>query len=221
MNGYRNPQRGVKICGLNTLETVETAVKFGASMLGFVFYGSSPRSISPELATEFVKRLPTDVKAVGLFVDPDDVWLEQVLGQVPLDMIQLHGNESPDRVGEIKAYYPLPIIKAVKIGEEADLENILKYRHRADIILLDAKPPKNVTTMLPGGNGISFDWHLLSDLAIPGPWMLSGGLDPDNVAEAIEITNAPVVDVSSGVETAPGQKSIPLIEDFLKQVARC
>ncbi len=213
--------RGVKICGLNTLETVQAAVDAGADMLGFVFYSGSPRSISPELATEFVKRLPTGVKAVGLFVDPDDAWLEQVLGQVPLDMIQLHGNESPDRVGEIKAYYPLPVIKAVKIGSEDDLADILKYRHRADIILLDAKPPKNVTTMLPGGNGISFDWHLLAELAIPGPWMLSGGLNPENVTEAIEITNAPVVDVSSGVETAPGQKSIELIQNFLKQVARC
>lgn len=214
-------ERGVKICGLNTLETVKAAVAAGATMLGFVFYGASPRSISPELATEFVKRLPTGVKAVGLFVDPDDAWLEQVLGQVPLDIIQLHGNESPDRVAEIKAYYPLPVIKAVKIGSEDDLQDILKYRHRADIILLDAKPPKNVTTMLPGGNGISFDWHLLANLAIPGPWMLSGGLNPENVTEAIEITNAPVVDVSSGVETAPGQKSIELIQNFLQQVARC
>ena len=102
--------RVVKICGLNTLDTIQAAVEHGAGMIGFVFYGASPRSISPELATEFVKRLPTHVKAVGLFVDPDDAWLEQVLGQVPLDIIQLHGNETPDRVGEIKAYYPLPII---------------------------------------------------------------------------------------------------------------
>lgn len=221
MGKYQNPDCLVKICGLNTLETVEAAVAYGATMLGFVFYGASPRSISPELATEFVKRLPTDVKAVGLFVDPDDAWLEQVLGQVPLDIIQLHGNESPDRVAEIKSYYPLPIIKAVKIGSEDDLQDILKYRHRADIILLDAKPPQNVTTMLPGGNGISFDWHLLSELAIPGPWMLSGGLNPDNVTEAIEITAAKMVDVSSGVETAPGQKSIDRIKDFLEQVSRC
>lgn len=221
MGEYQNPDCLVKICGLNTLETVEAAVAYGATMLGFVFYGASPRSISPELATEFVKRLPTDVKAVGLFVDPDDAWLEQVLGQVPLDIIQLHGNESPDRVAEIKSYYPLPIIKAVKIGSEDDLQDILKYRHRADIILLDAKPPQNVTTMLPGGNGISFDWHLLSELAIPGPWMLSGGLNPDNVTEAIEITAAKMVDVSSGVETAPGQKSIDRIKDFLEQVSRC
>jgi len=190
-------------------------------MLGFVFYPQSPRAISPELATEFVRRLPTGVKAVGLFVDPEDSWLEQVLSQVPLDMIQLHGDESPDRVAEIKAYYPLPIIKAVKIGDAADLENILKYRHRADIILLDAKPPSNVTPMLPGGNGLSFDWTLLADMPLPGPWMLSGGLNAENVTEAVEITNAKMVDVSSGVETAPGQKSLELMEEFLQQVSRC
>lgn len=221
MKNHLNPDCLVKICGLNSVETVEAAVAAGASMLGFVFYPPSPRAISPELATELVRRLPTGVKAVGLFVDPDDMWLEQVLSQVPLDIIQLHGNEAPDRVGEIKSYYPLPIIKAVNIGDAADLENILKYRHRADIILLDAKPPKNVTPMLPGGNGIAFDWTLLADLALPGPWMLSGGLDPHNVCEAVEITHARMVDVSSGVETAPGQKSPDLISDFLAQVARC
>ena len=215
------PERQTKICGLNTQETVDAAVKAGASMLGFVFYGSSPRAISPELATEFVMRLPTGVKAVGLFVDPDDAWLEQVLGQVPLDMIQLHGNETPDRVGEIKAYYPLPVIKAIKVATEEDLQQVFEYRHRADIILLDAKPPANVTTMLPGGNGISFDWHILSDVAIPGPWMLSGGLNPYNVTDAIEITDAQIVDVSSGVEDAPGKKSVELIEEFLSEVARC
>ncbi|MGM0421852.1 MAG: phosphoribosylanthranilate isomerase [Pseudomonadota bacterium] len=221
MENYHNPDCLVKICGLNSSDTVEAAVNLGASMLGFVFYPPSPRAISPELATEFVRRLPTGVKAVGLFVEPDDSWLEQVLSQVPLDMIQLHGNETPDRVAEVKAYYPLPIIKAVKIGDAADLENILKYRHRADIILLDAKPPSNVTPMLPGGNGIAFDWSLLADMPLPGPWMLSGGLDAENVTEAIEITNAKMVDVSSGVETAPGQKSVELMEAFLEQVSRC
>tara|TARA_B100000686_G_scaffold319458_1_gene370219 strand:- start:2963 stop:3631 length:669 start_codon:yes stop_codon:yes gene_type:complete len=218
---YYNPERLVKICGLNTQDTVDAAVQAGAAMLGFVFYSASPRAISPELATEFVKRLPTNVKAVGLFVDPDDAWLEQVLGQVPLDMIQLHGDESPDRVGEIKAYYPLPVIKAIKVASEEDLEQVLHYRHRADIILLDAKPPANVTTMLPGGNGISFDWSILTDIAIPGPWILSGGLNPYNVTEAIETTDAVIVDVSSGVEDAPGKKSVDLIQHFLREVSRC
>ena len=218
---HRNPDRLVKICGLNNAESVEAAVKSGASMLGFVFFSQSPRAISPELASELVRRLPTGVKAVGLFVDPEDMWLEQVLSHVPLDMIQLHGEETPDRVAEIKAFYPLPIIKAIKIGSEEDFKAVAQYRHRADILLLDAKPPKNVTAMLPGGNGIAFDWHLLADIALPGPWMLSGGLNAENICEAIEITDAAMVDVSSGVETAPGQKSPDLIEAFLSQVERC
>lgn len=221
MTNYRNSERLVKICGLNTPETIKACVEAGAAMIGLVFYEKSPRAVSPELAAELIRSLPTNVKAVGLFVDPDDDWLEQVVANVPLDMIQLHGNETPDRVGEIKSNYPLPVIKAIKVGDEADLEDVLKYRHRADVILLDAKPPSNVKEMLPGGNGLSFDWHMLAEIEIPGAWILSGGLTPDNVCEAIEITDAPVVDVSSGVEDAPGRKSAEKITEFLKQVARC
>ena len=131
MTNYRNSERLVKICGLNTPETIKACVEAGAAMIGLVFYEKSPRAVSPELAAELIRSLPTNVKAVGLFVDPDDDWLEQVVANVPLDMIQLHGNETPDRVGEIKSNYPLPVIKAIKVGDEADLEDVFLNLTRA------------------------------------------------------------------------------------------
>ena len=208
----------VKICGLNTAETIDASVKAGAKMLGFVFCGASPRSISPELAVDLIRILPTDVKAVGVFVDPDDAWLEQVLSQVPIDMIQLNGTETPDRVADVKAYYPLPVIKAIQIETAEDLKEVLKYRHRADYIMLDAKMPRNVTSLLPSGNGIAFDWDMLSKIDVPAPWILSGGLTSMNAGDALRITGAKIIDVSTGVEDVIGQKSIEKIADFMHSV---
>ncbi len=213
-------ERRVKICGLKTPEMVDSAVKAGAGYIGFVFYDPSPRSVTPQLAAELARRIPSGVKIVGLFVDPDDALLEHVTSQVPLDMIQLHGSESPDVVVEIKSKYHLPIIKAIPISEEEDLLKAMLYKDLVDIILFDAKPPKNVVATLPGGNGIAFDWDILHDIDIPMTWMLSGGLNPYNVTEAVEVTEAVLLDVSSGVEDRPGHKSAELIEEFLEEVSR-
>lgn len=213
-------ERRVKICGLKTPNMIDSAVKAGAGYIGFVFYDPSPRSVTPQLAADLARRIPSSVKIVGLFVDPDDGLLEHVTSQVPLDMIQLHGDESPEVVVEIKSKYHLPIIKAIPISEEDDLLKAMLYKDLVDIILFDAKPPENVVTTLPGGNGIAFDWNILHDIDIPMTWMLSGGLNPYNVTEAVEVTEAALLDVSSGVEDRPGHKSAELIEEFLREVSR-
>jgi len=213
-------QRETKICGIKTPEALEAAIDGGAKYIGFVFYPESPRYLSPSEAFELTRYMPMGVKAVGVFVNPDDELLEKVVNQVPLDMIQLHGNESPERLAEIKERYGLPIIKAIPIGEKKDLTKIIPYRMIADFVLLDAKPPKNVITTLPGGNGIAFDWHILSEISVPMPWFLSGGLNPSNVAEAIRTTKAHMLDVSSGIESRPGVKDLGLIKDFLLEVKR-
>lgn len=212
--------RGVKICGIKTVEALHAAVQSGARYVGLVFYPPSPRSLSPLQASELALHIPTATRAVGLFVDPDDDLLEQVVSQVPLDMIQLHGEESSRRVAEIRSRYGLPVIKSIGVADKKDLELLNRYMDVADMMLLDAKPPKNVEAILPGGNGLAFDWTLLADVEIHVPWMLGGGLNPHNVTEAIEITGAPNVDVSSGVESRPGAKDEALIREFLHQVQR-
>jgi len=213
-------KRKVKICGLKAVKTIDAAVLAGADYIGFVFYMKSPRALTPELAADLARRIPTGTKIVGLFVNPDNELLEHVTSQVPLDMIQLHGDEDPVRVLEIKSLCHLPVIKAIPVAEPKDIMASLDYRDIADIILFDAKPPQNVVTMLPGGNGIAFDWDILHDIDIPMPWMLSGGLNPYNVTEAIEATDAPMVDVSSGVEVGPGLKDPSLIKEFISEVNR-
>lgn len=210
-----------KICGLKNVETIRTAVDAGAHYIGFVFFEKSPRAVTAGLAAELAKHIPTGVKIVGLFVDPEDEDLSKVMSEVPLDMIQLHGKETPDRVAEIAEMYQMPIIKAIPVAEKLDIEQAFDYRGIADIILFDAKPPKNVVTTLPGGNGIAFDWEILQDVTLPMPWMLSGGLNPYNVDEAIATCHATMVDVSSGVEEGPGQKDPNLISAFLNMVERC
>ncbi|MBK1836518.1 phosphoribosylanthranilate isomerase [Azospirillum sp. YIM B02556] len=207
-----------KICGLSEPESLRAAVAGGARYVGFVFYPRSPRAIAPPMAAELARLLPTGVRSVGLFVDPDDEYLEHVTGQVPLDLIQLHGAETPRRIAEVKGRYALPVMKAVKIGGPEDLAAALEAAEVADRLLFDAKPPAKVSA-LPGGNGIAFDWTILAGRSWPRPWMLSGGLTAENVAEAVRVTGATAVDVSSGVEDRPGHKDPALVRAFLSAVA--
>jgi phosphoribosylanthranilate isomerase len=207
----------VKICGLSQPEHVAAAVEAGARYLGFVFFPKSPRAVSPEQAAALMGAIPPGIARVGLFVDPDDALLKATLAAAPLDMIQLHGTESPARVGEIKALTGLPVMKAVGVAGPEDLEALWDYGLAADMLLVDAKAPKGAD--LPGGNGLAFDWRLLTGRKWLKPWLLAGGLTPENVAEAIRLTGAPGVDVSSGVETAPGHKDSALIRDFIRAAA--
>lgn len=206
-----------KICGLSEPDSLRAAVTGGARYVGFVFYPPSPRAVAPALAGDLARLVPTGVRSVGLFVDPDDEYLEHVISQVPLDLIQLHGKEDPRRIAAIKARYRMPVMKAVKIGGPEDLAAALEVAEVADRLLFDAKPPAKVSA-LPGGNGIAFDWTLLAGRSWPKPWMLSGGLTPANVAEAVRVTGATEVDVSSGVEDRPGHKDVALVRAFLDAV---
>ncbi|SMH56955.1 phosphoribosylanthranilate isomerase [Azospirillum agricola] len=207
-----------KICGLSEPESLRAAVTGGARYVGFVFYPPSPRAVAPSLAAELARLVPTGVRSVGLFVDPDDEFLEHVVSQVPLDLIQLHGKETPRRIAEVKARYQIPVMKAVKVGGPEDLTAALDIAEVADRLLFDAKPPAKVSA-LPGGNGIAFDWTLLAGRSWPKPWMLSGGLTPENVAEAVRVTGATELDVSSGVEDRPGHKDPALVRAFLSAAA--
>ncbi|MDS9467895.1 phosphoribosylanthranilate isomerase [Paracoccus sp. MBLB3053] len=203
----------VKICGLNEPAAVDAAVKSGARYLGFVFFPQSPRHVTAATASSLVANVPLGIARVGLFVNPDDAALEATLAQVPLDIVQLHGSESPQRVAEVKALTGLPVMKAVGVAEPADLDAIWDYGLVADMLLIDAKAPKDA--VLPGGNGLAFDWRLLAGRQILKPWLLAGGLTPDNVGEAIRLTRAQGVDVSSGVESAPGVKDTQKIAKFI------
>lgn len=207
----------VKICGLRDAAHVAAAVAAGARYLGFVFFPKSPRAVTADEAALLALEVPPGVACVGLFVDPDDTLLDRVLAQVPLDMIQLHGSETPARLRQIKARYGLPVMKAVGISDAGDLDALWDYGLVADMLLVDAKPPKDAD--LPGGNGLAFDWRLLVGRKWLKPWLLAGGLTPSNVAEAIRLTGAPGVDVSSGVETAPGVKDVDLIRAFVAQAS--
>jgi phosphoribosylanthranilate isomerase len=202
---------------LSEPDTLRAAVTGGARYVGFVFYPPSPRAVAPAMAGELARLVPTGVRSVGLFVDPDDAFLEHVIGQVPLDVIQLHGSENPRRIVEIKARYRMPVMKAVKIGGPDDLAAAAELAESADRLLFDAKPPSK-TGALPGGNGVAFDWTLLAGRRWSKPWMLSGGLTPENVAEAVRVTGATEVDVSSGVEDRPGHKDAGLIRAFLSSL---
>ncbi len=205
----------VKICGITAPEAARAAFEGGCRFVGLVFYPRSPRAVSLELAAELARMVPTAVRVVGLFVEPDDAQLERVVSQVPLDLMQLHGQETPARVEEIRRGFGLPVIKAMRVETADDLEAAADYAMVADRLLFDAKPPANVTA-LPGGNGIAFDWSLLAGRDWPVPWLLSGGLDADNLAEAVTVTGARGVDVSSGVEDRPGHKSPERISAFLR-----
>lgn len=208
----------VKICGLTTPEALAVAAEAGADLVGFVFFPPSPRALTPAEAGALSASLVSGPGRVGLFVDPDDALIEAVLAAVKLDILQLHGGESPRRVAEIRGKFGLPVMKALGIATEADLAQIDDFAAVADRLLLDAKPPPEATR--PGGNAEAFEWRLARLKAIPVPWLLAGGLTPGNVAEAIAVSGAPGVDVSSGVERAKGVKDAALIREFMGAVRR-
>ncbi|HKF71680.1 MAG TPA: phosphoribosylanthranilate isomerase [Stellaceae bacterium] len=207
-----------KICGLSTAEALHAAIRGGARFVGFVFYPKSRRNVTPELAAALAALVPEGITRVGLFVDPTDALLSGVLGRVPLDLLQLHGSENPHRVAEIKARFGKRVMKAVPIAGPDDPDAAVPYLDVADWLLFDAKPPRGDPRALPGGNGLAFDWQLLGGRSWSKPWMLSGGLTPKNVADAVGTTHARVVDVSSGVEIRPGIKDLAKIEEFLARV---
>lgn len=206
-----------KICGLSTEATLDAAITHGASHIGFVFFPKSPRDIAPARAAALVARVPARIGKVGVFVDPDDALLDHAVA-AGLDTIQLHGHESPERTATIRARFGRKVWKAVPIRTRADLAEASAWREAADLILYDAKPPRGAD--LPGGMGLRFDWRLLQGFAHPLPWALSGGLDADSVADAVHITGATLLDISSGVESAPGVKDVDKIAAFLQSVAR-
>ncbi len=204
----------VKICGLASGEAVSAAVLGGASYVGFVFYPPSPRSVSRQQAATLCAGVPPGVTRVGLFVDADDHSITAALDLVPLDILQFHGQESPRRVAEAKARFECKIIKAVAIAGPDDLAAAANYENVADLLLFDAKPPRRPDA-LPGGNGLAFDWRLIAGRTWRCPWILSGGLSAELLPEAVRISGAAIVDVSSGVESRPGVKDPAKIRSFL------
>lgn len=208
-----------KICGINSSAALEAALTGGARWIGLVFYPPSPRSLSSAEAAALAQAAEGRAIRTGLFVDPDDTLLESTLREVPLDLLQLHGKEAPERVREVRSRFGLPVMKAVPVAGPEDVEAADRWTGAADRILFDAKPPRDMKGALPGGNALSFDWKLLGGRSWSVPWMLSGGLTADNVAEAVRISGAAAVDVSSGVETRPGLKDPEKIAGFLRAVA--
>ncbi|MEN8660431.1 phosphoribosylanthranilate isomerase [Marivita sp.] len=204
----------VKICGLTRPEDVSAVADAGAAYAGFVFFPKSPRNVTIEQARHLAVEVPVGVAKVALVVNADNALLDAITAAVPLDILQLHGSESPERVTEIRSRYGLPVMKAVGVADQEDVAALDVYAEVADQILVDAKPPKNAD--LPGGNGVSFDWRLISARRWTKPWMLAGGLTPANVAEAIALTGTQQVDVSSGVESAPGIKDAGVIREFVQ-----
>ncbi len=204
----------VKICGLSTPEALDVALDAGADMVGFVFFPPSPRNLSFKAASALESRVRGRAKKVALSVDADDTLLSYVVDALGPDILQLHGNESPLRVAAIKARFKLPVMKAIPVESKGDLAAIARYAAVADRLLFDARAPREATR--PGGLGTPFDWHLLENIGSRVPFMLSGGLDAGNVAEALAITRAPGVDVSSGVERAPGEKDAEKIRAFVR-----
>lgn len=205
----------VKICGLKTRATIDAAIAGGADFIGIVFYEPSPRYVTPDAARTLVSSIPDHVKTIALVVDADDDLLDDIIAAADPDMIQAHGHETPDRIKQIKARYDRPVIKAIQIERAEDFDRTRDYEGIADYFLFDAKAPETLKGALPGGNGLAFDWGLIAARKPEGDFILSGGLDPDNVAAAVALTGAPIVDVSSGVETDAGIKSETLIKRFL------
>jgi phosphoribosylanthranilate isomerase len=203
-----------KICGLSTEEAVSVAVAGGAAYLGFVFYPPSPRAVTPREAARLCAGVPPGVARVGLFVDADDAVIEAALALAPLDILQFHGSETPERVGEVRSRFGLPVMKAVAIARPQDVLGAARYEDIADLLLFDAKPPRRPDA-LPGGNGLAFDWGLIADRLWRRQWMLSGGLTAEVLPEAVRISGAAAVDVSSGVESRSGVKDPDKILAFL------
>jgi phosphoribosylanthranilate isomerase len=209
----------IKICGLSTADTVGAAVQAGASHVGFVHFPKSPRHVEPDQIAALASAIPDHVDRVAVVVDADDDQLARLTSTGAITTLQLHGKESPERVAAIRQRFGLPVWKAISVKTRADIDGATIYASAVDRLLFDAKTPDGAA--LPGGMGLRFDWTLLRGLAIPAPWGLSGGLGIDNVAEALRITGAPLIDVSSGVESAPGIKSVDKIMAFCKAVQPC
>jgi len=203
----------VKICGLKTEAALEAALAGGAEYVGLVFFPPSPRNITPEAAKPLAARARGRARIVALLVDPDDALIDAVVAATDPDMLQLHGDETPQRVAEVRRRWGKPVMKAIKVATAEDAEAAFTYAGVADLTLFDARAPKDATR--PGGHGAAFDWSVLAGVKGRIPFMLSGGLTPDNVAEAIGITGSTMVDVSSGVESRPGEKDPELIRRFL------
>ncbi len=207
----------IKICGLNTPETVEAAVAGHAAYIGFVFFETSPRAITPDLLANLCLDIPKNVKKVGLFVDASMEAIASVVSIGALDMIQLHGSEDPNMLAEIKSKFSLPVIKSIATACEEDLATAQIYESSADMLLFDAKPPSGASR--PGGNALSFDWSLVANQDWRLPWMLAGGINIANITQAIEISGASTIDVSSGVEDSPGIKCTEKIKELLSFAA--
>lgn len=204
----------VKICGVRTPADISAVVAAGAAYVGLNFFPKSPRYVSLEDARAVAFAAPEGLCKVALVVDADDATLDALTASVPIDMLQLHGHESPARVAEVRSRYGLPVMKAIGVAEEGDLQALMDYSLVSDQILIDAKAPKDA--VLPGGNGLTFDWRLLVGRKWLKPWMLAGGLTPDNVAKAVSLTGARQVDVASSVESAPGTKDAARIRAFVE-----
>ena len=206
----------IKICGLGTDAALAAALAGGATHVGFIFFGKSPRNVDPIEAGRLREAARGKAKAVAVTVDADDDALDRIVSAMSPDMLQLHGKETPERVAEVKARFGLPVMKAFSIRDASDLAVIGAYRGIADRLLFDAKPPAG--SDLPGGNGVSFDWRLLAALDRNVDYMLSGGLNAANIGDALRLANPPGIDISSGVESAPGVKDVALIENFFRAV---
>lgn len=205
----------VKICGLKSEAAVAAAAKGGAAMVGFIFYPPSPRAVTAAEAGALIAAAADGAQPVGVFVDPSDETIEATLASARLALIQLHGSETPARVAEVRRRFGLPVIRALPLSGPEDLARAESYEEAADWLMFDAKPPADQAGALPGGNGLAFDWQLLAGRRFAKPWFLSGGLDAENLAEAVRTSGAAAVDVSSGVERARGEKDIAKIEAFL------
>ena len=207
----------VKICGMRSLADVQAVAATGAAYMGLNFFPPSPRYVSLELGRALALAAPLGLAKVALVVDAADADLDAITEAMPLDMLQLHGHETPQRVAEVRARYGLPVMKVIGVRDEDDLAGLMEYSLVADQIMIDAKPPKDA--VLPGGNGVAFDWRLVAQRRWLRPWMLAGGLNAQNVAEAVRLTGVRQVDTASGVESAPGVKDAALIAAFVEAVS--
>ena len=206
----------IKICGLKTDQAMTAALAGGASHVGFIFFAKSPRYVAPAKAGRLREAARGKALAVAVTVDASDAFLDEIVTAMQPDMLQLHGSETPERVAEVRARYGLPVMKALPLSEAADLERVKPFIGIADLFLFDAKPPKG--SELPGGNGVAYDWRILTGLDAGVDYMLSGGLNAANIGDALRLANPPGIDISSGVESAPGVKDPALIEQFFRAV---
>jgi phosphoribosylanthranilate isomerase len=212
------PRIDIKICGLSTPETLDAAIAAGATHVGFVHFPKSPRHVEADQMAALAARVPSHVTKIGVVVDPDDAVIDLIVRAGALHAVQFHGHEQPDRLAELRARGRFAVWKAIPVKTAADVAGAAPYRSVSDLILFDAKTPDDAD--LPGGMGLRFDWKLLQGYRATGPWGLSGGLDAQNVAEAIQIASPPLVDISSGVESAPGIKDVDKIAAFCKAVSQ-